>query len=200
MTNVVKAYAKTLVRELDGLLEVNVVLREDIQSLLDAYPDQWVHGTLQRNLVRACWAHIDAVIYGIKRITVIAAELGSEPLTSAEHKFLLERSFIVDSSGQITEKTEFSETRENVKKTLKIACAKFRLGWSPDFGGTEWVEFGTSLAIRHRVTHPKTRDDLVISEAEIELHRDAFLWFSGLFNSFLEKLNEKHGRSSGATA
>ncbi len=195
MSDVVKAYANTLGKELDELFAVNVILREDIQSLLDAYPDQWIHGSLQRALVRACWAHIEAITFGIKRITVTAAELGSEPLTANEHRFLLERSFVVDSSGQTKERTEFAESRENVKRTLKIACDKFKLEWSPNFGGDEWRQFSESLEIRHRVTHPTSRSDLDISEAEVELHRDAFLWFSGLFNTFLEKLIEKHGSS-----
>jgi hypothetical protein len=195
MTHVLKAYAREVRTELDELLGVNVVLREDIQSLLDAYPDNWGHGTLQRALVRACWAHVDAVVFGLKRITLRAAELGSEPMSADEHKFLLERSFVVDSSGGARKKTEYAETKDNVKRVLKLACTKFNLGWAPDFSGKEWLEFGQSLELRHRVTHPKSRADLDIAPEEIELHRRSFLWFSGLFNTLLEKLNEKHGPS-----
>jgi len=50
--------------------------------------------------------------------------------------------------------------------------------------------------LRHRVTHPKIAEELIISDSELEFHKDAFAWFLKVFRDLQVGLVQKHDGSS----
>jgi hypothetical protein len=125
-------------------------------------------------------------------MTLKASTLGSVDMDAGEQRFLSEASFLVDSVGQVQVTAARFDTKKNIKRALKLASARFDVPWKPNFGGDHWELLSQSLSLRHRLTHPKSREDLYVTDAEIENHREAFLWFSKMFTEFLESLQRRY--------
>lgn len=169
------------------------MLREDIQRLLNKFADDWDDQTLRRLLVRSCWAYIEAVVYGLRQVTLAACTLGSVDISARTRSFLSETTIVVNSSGEARIELVRTGTLKNIKLTLKLAAKHFDVEWRPNFGNEGWNQLRQSLELRHRLTHPKSARSLVVENDETESHRDAFLWFSRGFNNFLESLKTRHG-------
>ncbi|MCC7113679.1 MAG: hypothetical protein IT520_04755 [Burkholderiales bacterium] len=193
MSHELRAYARTLARSLDELLDMNTLLREDINCLLDKFDSDWASQTFRRLVVRACWSHIEAVVFGLKQISLTAQNLGSGDISGKTRAFLEERQIVVNTVGDATIISVRADTIKNVKLTLKLAARLFDVSWQPQFSGSEWPLFRESVQIRHRITHPKSLKELEITDDEYDSHKTAYLWFTGGFTRFLESMLSKHG-------
>ncbi|MGZ5526767.1 MAG: hypothetical protein ACXWFF_17305 [Methylomonas sp.] len=82
---------------------------------------------------------------------------------------------------------------ERIKLTLRAAYKLFELHPAPNFGGHEWRRAQLVFERRHLLMHPKTPDDLEISnELWSELREDITWLVEQLFN-FISALQAKHG-------
>jgi len=193
MNHTVQAYARGLAVPLDDLLESSALLRDDIQRLLDAFADSWDDQTFRRVFVRASWSYIEAVVFGLKQLVLTACTLGSEDLSFKTRGFLSEQRIEVNSRGEAKVLVVHTETMKNIKMTLKLASTQFDVAWRPAFGNGSWDRLRQSLQIRHRLTHPKTATELQVQDEELDLHREAFMWFAQGFNEFLVSTQRRYG-------
>ena len=184
MKEVIHAHSRNLGEALDELLRVSSVLRDDVTSLLDAFSEDWLSQPMRRSLVRASWAHIEGTVFATKRLLLRACDLGSVDLFSEEREFLSELLIVVDSAGNAKLHSKWFDTLENIKKTFKLAVSHFDLDWKPDFGTGGWQQLIQLLDIRHRLTHPKSAEQLDLTDSEVGTYRNGFAWFVGIFNEF----------------
>jgi hypothetical protein len=194
MTEPLPSFVRNLGKTLDEMLEVSGVLRQDIESLVAAYRHDWSSQPLRRMFVRAYWSMIEGEVFRTKQFTLRACELGDKSLSAEEHVFLSESRVIVDKEGVASMKHKHIDTLSNLKQTLKIAASKFDLDWAPNFSTQGWEKLALSLELRHRITHPKVVAELVVSESELDVHKDAFAWFLEAFNEFQASLLRKYDR------
>lgn len=194
MTEPLPSFVRNLGKTLDEMLEVSGILRQDIESLVAAYRHDWSSQPLRRMFVRAYWSMIEGEVFCTKQFTLRACELGDKSLSAEEHVFLSESRVIVDEEGVASMKHKHIDTLSNLKQTLKIAASKFDLDWAPNFSTQGWEKLALSLELRHRITHPKVVAELVVSESELDVHRDAFAWFLEAFNEFQASLLRKYDR------
>ncbi|MEO5630627.1 MAG: hypothetical protein ABIO96_06320 [Nitrospiraceae bacterium] len=192
MTEPLPSFVRNLGKTLDELLEVSGVLRQDIESLVAAYRHDWSSQPLRRMFVRAYWSMIEGEVFCTKQFALRACELGDKSLSAEEHVFLSESRVIVDEEGAASLKHAHIDTLSNLKQTLKIAASKFDLDWVPNFSTQGWEKLALSLELRHRITHPKVAAELVVSESELDIHKDAFAWFLEAFNEFQASLLRKY--------
>ena len=188
MTEPLPSFVHNLGKTLDELLEVSGVLRQDIESLVDACRHDWTSQPLRRMFVRAYWSMIEGEVFCTKQFALRACELGGKSLSAEEHVFLSETRVIVDENGAAALKHVYVDTLSNLKQTLKIASSKFDLDWTPDFSTQGWKKLALSIESRHRITHPKTAAELTVSDGELDIHKDAFAWFLEAFNEFQSSL------------
>jgi type I restriction-modification system DNA methylase subunit len=141
--------------------------------------------------VRAYWSMIEGEVFCTKQFALRACELGDKSLSAEEHVFLSESHVIVNEEGAASLKHGHIDTLSNLKQTLKIAASKFDLDWTPNFSTQGWEKLALSLELRHRITHPKAAAELVVSESELDVHKDAFVWFLEAFNEFQASLLRK---------
>ena len=196
MTEPLPSFVRNLGETLDEMLEVSGVFRQDIESLMAAYRHDWSSQPLRRMFVRAYWSMIEGEVYCTKQFVLRACELGDKSLSAEEHVFLSESRVIVDEKGAASLKHEHIDALSNLKQTLKIAASKFDLDWAPNFSTQGWEMVALSLELRHRITHPKAAAELVVSESELDIHKDAFAWFLETFNEFQASLLRKCDESS----
>ncbi len=192
MTEPLPSFVRNLGKTLDEMLEVSGVLRQDIESLVAAYRHDWSSQPLRRMFVRAYWSMIEGEVFCTKQFALRACELGDKSLSAEEHVFLSESRVIVDEEGTASLKHAHIDTLSNLKQTLKIAASKFDLDWAPNFSTQGWEKLALSLELRHRITHPKVAAELVVSESELDIHKDAFAWFLEAFNEFQTSLLRKY--------
>jgi hypothetical protein len=133
---------------------------------------------MRRALVRASWAHIEGTVFAVKRLLLRACDLGSVDLSAAEREFLSELLVIVDSAGNAKLESKWFDTLSNIKRTFKLDASHFDLDWRPDFGTGGWEQLIQFLDIRHRVTHPKSVEQLDLKDSEAEIYRKA--WASSM--------------------
>ncbi len=192
MTEDFPAFAHNLGKPLNEWLDVSNVLRQDIENLEAAYRDDWSSQPFRRLFVRSCWAMIEGEVFCVKQFALRACELGGKSLSANEHIFLSEIRITVDENGIAELERVHERTLSNLKRTLRIAVSKFEAGWTPDFSGQDWKALFCSLKLRHRITHPKTVGELMISDSELDIHKDAFMWFLKTFGELQASLLRKY--------
>ena len=194
MKEQVHAHSRNLGKTLDELLQVSSVLRDDVVSLLDVFQEDWPSQPMRRALVRAAWAHIEGTVFAVKQLVLRACDLGSVELTASDREFLSELLIVVDSVGNAKLESKWCDTLTNVKKTFKLAAACFVLDWRPNFGTQGWQQIIELLEVRHRVTHPKSVEQLELTDEEVEVYRNAFAWFVQVFNEFQSSMLRGHAQ------
>lgn len=148
-----------------------------------------------RALVRGSWAHVEGTVFAIKRLLLRACDLGSVDLSATDRQFLSELVVVVDSAGNAKIENKWFDTLTNIKKTFKLAATHFDLDWKPDFSSAGWQLLIQLLEIRHRLTHPKSFEQLVLTPPEIDLYREGFAWFVELFNEFQSSMLRCYDRA-----
>lgn len=191
MTFELKVYSRILVKDLEELFGMNEVLREDMSVLLDALDEDPENQTLRRSFVRASWAFVEAMVFGIKAMTLRAMDLGQGDMTWKDRKFLTEESFAVSIDGVVKRKSEYPGAVPNIKCAFQAASKYFELDWKPSFMDVRWQKVPSAIELRNRLMHPKSVRTVHISDEEIQGHRSAIEWFlesyKGMFNGLLAK-------------
>jgi len=160
-------------------LDMSDILREDISMLLDIDDDSvaW-----RRNFIRASFPLIEGFCHCYREMCTVALHTDALSLTENEEKVIKdERSF------------SFSD---RYKYTLRAAYKLFEIQPLPDFGLEWWPKAQSAMNRRDRIMHPKTLEDLHMSESEwSEIHEGLRKTVSELFK-FPEHVLRKHYQSS----
>ena len=128
----------------------------------------------KRNFVRALFAWIEAISYLMRQY--VASELRKQPLTEDAIPRLLaasEKSYHVDDNGDVAEFRLMTKTSNNLLFSFKEFAQVMGLPLRIDKGGRNWQFYSRALRIRDRITHPKRPEDFELTDAEIEMVREA---------------------------
>lgn len=146
-----------------------------IDDLLAAVRRPTVEGNRPRELVRAAFAAVEGFQSSLQRDLVDAAE---DQLLPAEVAVLKEESYAVKESGEVRVVPTYLPLKQRVKLTAKIV-ARLRPGCHIDFGEQGWQQLLSSLDVRNRLTHPKTRLDMDVNESEVTAALAGAGWYIG---------------------
>jgi hypothetical protein len=146
-----------------------------------------------REAVRAAFAMIDGILYGVKASIVSRiAALPPDLFSQAEVDCLRETTTIT-ANGKSKAIPTFPKLRENViiafNAYLKNAASPmiFRPARKP------WNDFCDAIKIRDRITHPKSPASIAITPQELKTVHDATYWFGLTFGSILNETNKATG-------
>ncbi|MFJ2487849.1 hypothetical protein [Pseudomonas sp. NPDC087639] len=156
-------------KAMSSLLDMNAVLREDLEVLLAAFPDQSGQ-VLRRNFIRASWAYVEAITFAFKNMATLLVDEGACEVDPKDKEFLNSQRF---------------EALENVKATMRLVVKVFSVPERDLGGGTDWRHVKPSNTVRNRLLHPKSVEDLQVSNAEWESHKSAFVWLVHAFDGLL---------------
>lgn len=132
----------------------------------------------KRHFVRAVMAYIEGMTYRMKQIALCFSRLPREEITDAEKALLREVRFDLTQSGETKEKPYFLSTEENVRFAFKVTAKVFRVPFQLDTQSDGWKALQKIIKVRHRLMHPKTPQNLDISEEELSLAIQAAWWFA----------------------
>ena len=138
----------------------------------------------KRHFVRAVFAWIEALSYLFRRAAL--SKIADGPLTQEAIPTLLalqERTYTISEKGVVTPTLLKASTSSMLLFSLKSFADSqglSELGF--DKGGRNWQAYARALAIRDRITHPKKRTDVQLSDADVEFVREA----KGMMLAYLE--------------
>ena len=140
----------------------------------------------RRSVVRSGFATVEGFIAFIKQTILDDLQLNTHVYSEGEVALLRELTYQADDRGNVKSSPKFIPTDANLLFTMKAWCRGISDG-RLDLGVPGWQNFKKSLALRHRLVHPKRAEDLTISDDEFIAFVKAMSWF---MSSIHEKLDE----------
>jgi hypothetical protein len=67
---------------------------------------------------------------------------------------------------------------------------RYRPTYKVDYGDQGWMNLKTAIEIRNRLVHPKTLDDLSVSDGDVKATVSAFYWVLALVVEVLREGND----------
>lgn len=138
----------------------------------------------RRILVRTLFAAIEGIVYALKQNILDLSEVQNIPLfsynvnlSSSEYAMLAEEEYYLDNGGVARTSVKFLRLSENLRFTFSILARVYELECEIDVGASGWSDFKQALQIRHRLTHPKSVDDLVVDDLQLDIVSNVIQWF-----------------------
>ena len=155
----------------------------------------------RRTFVRSLFAGIEGINHRMKHFSMLLANIHEIDLTHAQIAVLREETYSLNEKGVATSSKSKLRTKENLCFTVKTFARVCNSSYQVDRNSEEWASFNEALRIRDRLTHPKSSDDLIISDTELKTVQKTFKWyFACIINLIniskgsLEALLEKDAR------
>lgn len=127
---------------------------------------------MRRAVVRAIMSGIEGLLWDIKRSLLTRASLFS----GGDLQYLREIAYEVRDNGEVREIAKFIPLRTNLK-ALHSLIVRSGIEAQPCFEGLGWTSMVASVEVRNRITHPKSPQDLHVTEKEVTDAIRAFSWF-----------------------
>ncbi|WP_413172437.1 hypothetical protein [Anabaena azotica] len=130
----------------------------------------------RRTYIRTLFATIDGTLYLLKQIVLIETLDKPNVLQESDNHFL--------KKTNIGQKENFKSTIGIVEKTFDI-----QLDIETHKHNEEWRDFLTAINIRNTVTHPKRKEEFVITDDNIQLIIRVSKWYIYLICRALDAID-----------
>ena len=96
-------------------------------------------------------------------------------MTQIDEFAFSETNYQINDQGKVVRQPRFVSLQQSIRLTTRLAS---RLNTKVDirFNTSGWDALLKSVKVRNRITHPKSKDDLHIGDAEAEACLDALFW------------------------
>lgn len=134
----------------------------------------------RRTLVRTLFAVIEGTIFALKHRIMEDYKIEIIDLSPEEYAVLAEESYRLDNRGHLKKSNSYPGLQGNTRFTFSIyarirgASSAFTIPLGKD---ARWQSFCTAIDIRNRLMHPKSTEDLIVSDSEWEAVQAAEDWF-----------------------
>lgn len=133
------------------------------------------HVFYRRVYVRCVFATIEADVFQRKRLA-LSGHGKSYTYSEDELAVLREVQYSARQNGTIKKVDKFIPLPTNYRLSYRLAAKVIKSPFVLDCSGKEWQAFLQAIQIRHRITHPKTGSDIIVSKEDAELVADVSDW------------------------
>jgi len=133
---------------------------------------------LRRSFIRALFAAIESVIFGMKTEILNRNNKANPPFTIGELAILEEKSFSLNKNGNIIEAPKFLEIKKNISFVFRAYGRSYGTQLELNVADDGWKNFVEIVNVRNRITHPKSKNDIVITNDEIIKTKLVYNWFN----------------------
>lgn len=171
------------------IAELYLALRGDVLVLIEKEKDSAAQfsQSYRRHLIRAVAAFIEAMTYQLRQVILHCLE----PNARSELFFALkEQQIDIGNNGIIQSKRLKTGSIALIKFSLRTFDDLFGTDLCPDFDTILFKNLVDTFSVRDRLMHPKTLDDLAISNEEFNAALDAFSLIETVFGNTVSKSNE----------
>ena len=162
--------------EIKAALAMIKVLKDDCVAHRNAFinNDNQLH---RRAFVRSVFAYIEGVLHQQKQFTYKLGD-GTGKLSDEEMLRLKDSRRKTNQQGEDVLVPHFMRFKDNFKFTFSAFSKSCNSTFELDLNENSWNVLQASLKVRDRLMHPKSPEDLLITELEIQEASETFLWFS----------------------
>ena len=163
--------------DFEGLRAAYNELIQDVEHAKALDTDNCSEGFIKRTYVRAFFAMVEGVIAQLKQVALRAHEQ-TQVFEGFELELLEERAGYLDSNNGTARvgKAKLSFL-PNLQFSMTSAARALKLAFQLKKDEQGWAAMRESVKIRDRITHPKKRDSLEISDDEMKRLGEANAWF-----------------------
>ena len=149
----------------------------------------------RRELIRTTFAAIEGLHWQLKRDVLRHAEVVTK-LSAHEYAALMEESYSVDEKGIVRSQPRFLPLPTAIRLVVSIV-QRYRPEYQLDYQHVGWSNLRTAVEVRNRLVHPKTLEELSVSDREVSQALSAFNWLLALV---IEVLRETHAHMQAITS
>jgi hypothetical protein len=157
--------------------------------------DQFYRRLFLRNIFSIIETYIFVTKELVKNRLVIDKE--ANQVSWADLAALNEKKVVLDTQGKVEIKDDFQKFEPSLRFTLNIFAKVFESSL-PNYGDSNFEKLKRLSKRRNDITHPKSLNELVISDEEVKEAISMFTWFiqtHGQINGkFLEWANLTYGK------
>jgi hypothetical protein len=137
-----------------------------------------------RTFVRTMAAEFETRLFLLQDFMLkIHEETSNIKFTPEELAILKSETYALRRNGELYSAVKFYPFKEHLLFTLKLFARRFNPKAEPNTDNDEWHSVQEFIEIRNRLMHPKSMNDLVISESEIESIHKAQSWLRKSFKA-----------------
>jgi hypothetical protein len=139
----------------------------------------------RRMIVRSVFAFIEAVVFSMKKLA--AENTGGRPASEINRAVAAEVTFDLSDQGIVVKRPMKLRLAPNVRFAFRLFKECFNTDSDLDVSGSGWQGFLHAIRVRDRITHPKTTEDISISDEELMNVLDSLSWFRNSFSTAMEE-------------
>jgi hypothetical protein len=138
-------------------------------------------------MIRTLFAAIEGYTW-LYRERVIEVARSMDALTVEEEAALSEVTYQVTEQGKITRQPRYLSMLAAFRLITRIA-SRLDTALAIRFDTDDWERLRAAISIRNRITHPKKRSDLEISDQDLASAQSAFFWLLDTAMGAMEAAN-----------
>jgi hypothetical protein len=143
--------------------------------------------THRRELIRTVFAAIEGLHWQLKQ-DVLRHASSVTKLSAHEYAALQEEAYSVDANGSVRSQPRLLPLPTAIRLVTAMV-QRYRPGYAVDFQHLGWSNLRASVETRNRLVHPKSLEELSVSDHELDQALSAFRWLLALV---IEVLRETH--------
>jgi hypothetical protein len=167
----------------DELKRVYAVLNADLKMAQQATlknPSEFN----KRTLVRTCAALVEGLSYQLRQVT-LASLKDTNLLSEGELAILQQTKHQLSVQGQVREKDNFQSTLPMLLFTLRVYAKNHGASFSPNTFDNGWSCLRKAFTLRDRLMHPKSFEDLHVSDEAGADFTAGIQWWDSAVESLL---------------
>jgi hypothetical protein len=131
----------------------------------------------RRQFARVVVADIEATVGCMIQVALRIHRAGAEPFTPEEYALLQERVSELRDPNAPFEPTARLTTKANIRFAFSVFTRALHTEYTLPFDDDGWSTVLTAIAIRDRITLPRSAGDLEVSPEEMRTLHEADIWF-----------------------
>ncbi len=133
---------------------------------------------IRRIYLRSLFTFIEGNSFRLRQMALAAHNNRAQCFSNEEIMMLEEKDIDIKDNGDLNIKTKYIGFAENIRFSQN-SYIKAIGGDQPDYTANGWAQLKKALVLRNRITHPRSKDDLIISDDELKVIHEAKEWYSG---------------------
>jgi hypothetical protein len=185
----------------EELKQLYTILNADVRVANDAALTDPTEFNM-RTLVRTCFALIEGLAYQIRHVTLASLQ-GTDILSEGELAILKEVKYQLSDNGSVKRGNNFQAMLPQLLFTLRVYAKNHGADFVPKTSDKGWTCLKEAVTIRDRLMHPKSLQDLSISDAERETFAAGVKWWDDMVLALLlacENADKKLLQADGSKA
>lgn len=138
----------------------------------------------KRTLVRTCAALVEGLSYHLRQVT-LASLKDTNLLSDGERAILQETKHQLSEQGQVRERDNFQSTLPMLLFTLRVYAKNHGASFSPNTADNGWNCLRKAFTLRDRLMHPKSFEDLQVSDEAGAEFTAGIQWWDSSVESLL---------------